>query len=104
MSLDYRADVSGRGAEVFHAIRSCHQWAAGSPVPALVRRMQLVQFCSVTDELVHCPFAQNTEKSGLSTLHTLLRCGLIRISCTLTRLLISLRFANGVQYKDVSYP
>lgn len=25
---------------MFHAIRSCHQWSAGSVVPVLVRRMQ----------------------------------------------------------------
>lgn len=29
-----------KGAEVFHAIGSCHQWSAGSVVPVLVRRMQ----------------------------------------------------------------
>lgn len=66
---------------MFHAVRSCHPWAAGSAVPVLVRRMQSVQFFSVTDELAPCPFTQNTEKGGLSTLHMLLHCGLYIFMC-----------------------
>jgi len=100
VSLDYRAEVWGRGVEVFDALRSCHQ-RAGSPVPALVRGMQFVQLCSATGELAPCPFTQNREEWLELSAHAVKRVGL-RVSCALTCLLISLRFANGARYKDVS--
>lgn len=77
--------------------------AARSLVP-VVRRMQLAQLCSATDELAPCSFALNVEKSGSSILHVLLHHGLLHVSCALTRPLISLRFAKSSTKILCSYP
>lgn len=90
MSLDDRARGSGRAAEVFQALRSCHWWWS------CVKRMHLVLFCSVNSELMRWPFTREVPRREAWALCTCRD----TVSRALALLLGSLRFASGVQYED----